>query len=133
ILAAMMEVETQTARVPDLEKAVSQAKEDAARMSAGIQSRADELTAMLDNVRKQTAEVEASLAEDVRTQYDRLVAAHGEDALSSVQGRTCSACYTEITAQNYNDLLQGKFVVCRSCGRMLYLPQPAPAKADVES
>ena len=41
--------------------------------------------------------------------------------MSGVQGRTCTACYTEITAQNYNDLLQGNFVICQSCGRMLYL------------
>jgi predicted CXXCH cytochrome family protein len=43
--------------------------------------------------------------------------------MAAVQGRTCSACHSEITAQNYNELLQELFVVCKSCDRILYLPE----------
>jgi predicted nucleic acid-binding Zn-ribbon protein len=52
-----------------------------------------------------------------------LVTAKGDDALAAVTGRSCSACYTEITAQNYNELVREQFVPCKSCGRILYLPE----------
>ena len=55
--------------------------------------------------------------------YDRLVNAKGEDAMSEVLNKVCVACYTEITAQSYNDLIGGKFLLCKSCGRILYLPE----------
>ena len=44
-----------------------------------------------------------------------------DDALAGVEKRTCTACYTEMTAQNLHDLKQGGFVMCKSCGRALYM------------
>jgi predicted nucleic acid-binding Zn-ribbon protein len=52
-----------------------------------------------------------------------VVGSLGADALAAVQNRTCSSCYTEITAQQYNELLQQQVVLCKACGRILYLPE----------
>jgi len=123
ILDLMAEGETRTAQLPELERGVQRAREEAARVIEDVQTRRNELTDRLNEVHKQLKEVEASLPADVKAQYDRMLQARGEDALSSVQGRTCTACYTDITAQNYNELLQGQFVICKTCGRMLYLPE----------
>jgi predicted nucleic acid-binding Zn-ribbon protein len=60
---------------------------------------------------------------EVRVQYQRVVNVMGPDALAVVQDRSCSACCTEITAQMYNDLQQEHFVACKTCGRILYLPE----------
>jgi predicted nucleic acid-binding Zn-ribbon protein len=43
--------------------------------------------------------------------------------MTAVEGQSCAACYTEITAQQYNELKQELFVLCKSCGRILYLPE----------
>jgi len=67
--------------------------------------------------------VEATLPDDVRPLYERLLAAKGEDALAGVEERNCMACYTAITAQNYHDLKHNQFVLCKSCGRILYLAE----------
>jgi len=123
ILELMADGETRTAQVPELERAVQRAREEAARVVEDVQTRRNELTERLNEVHQKLKEVEASLPADVKAQYDRLLQARGEDALSSVQGRTCTACYTDITAQNYNELVQGQFVLCKTCGRMLYLPE----------
>ncbi|HEV3255602.1 MAG TPA: hypothetical protein VG013_01855 [Gemmataceae bacterium] len=123
ILDIMAETETRTGQLPELERAVQRAKEEAAKVVEDIQARRNDLTERLNEVHKQLKEVETSLPADVKAQYDRMLSARGEDALSSVQGRTCTACYTDITAQNYNELLQGQFVLCKTCGRMLYLPE----------
>lgn len=123
ILEVMSEVEEKAAQIPELDKAVKQAKEELVQFEKTTQARAAGLTEQFRQAQKELADIEATLAPEVRTQYLRLVTARGEDALSAVQGRTCQACYTEITAQSYNELMQGMFVACKSCGRILYLPE----------
>jgi predicted nucleic acid-binding Zn-ribbon protein len=123
ILAAMEETEQKTAELPALEQAVKQAKADAAAVEKGMEARRAELVQQLAQANQQLNDAEATLPDDVRAQYDRLVAARGEDALAAVQDRTCLACYTEITAQTRNQLLMGQYVLCKSCGRILYLPE----------
>ncbi len=120
ILDVMSEIETRAAQVPEYEKAVHKAKEDTARIISDIQTRRNEFTDRLNETLKSIHEVEAGLPEDVRALYDRLVAAKGDSAMASVVDRTCSACYTEITAQSQNDLLQERLVFCKNCGRILY-------------
>jgi uncharacterized protein len=123
ILQDMAETDERTARLPELEKGVKEAKAELARFEASFQARQASLAGQLAQARQELRAVEETLPEDVRPQYERLTAASGEDALAAVQNRTCTACYTEITAQNYNDLLREQFVPCKSCGRMLYLPE----------
>jgi predicted nucleic acid-binding Zn-ribbon protein len=122
ILRDMTEVDDRTAQLPELEKGVQAAKAELAQFEAGFRARQASLAEQLAQVGQDLKTVEETLPDDVRPQYERLTAARGEDALAAVRNRTCSACYTEITAQNYNDLLREQFVLCKSCGRMLYLP-----------
>ena len=122
ILAGMAEGEERAAQVPELEKAVRQAKADLEAFERDSGARQAALTEERDRVLKQLAEVEATIPPDAREIYERLTRGRGEDALAAVVGRTCSACYTEITAQGSNELLAEKFVQCKSCGRILYLP-----------
>lgn len=123
ILNGLMEVDERTARLPEMEKAIARAKDEAATFEASGRERLASLRQQLDEARAQLADVEGTLPDDVRAQYTRLLTAKGEDAMSAVQGRTCTACYTEITAQSYNELRVGQFVVCKNCGRILYLPE----------
>jgi predicted nucleic acid-binding Zn-ribbon protein len=123
IFTGMTESEEKTAQLPELEKAVKQAKDEYAKFESGMQERLTGYQAQLTETRKQLQEQEAALPANLRTGYERNVAAQGPDALSAVQGQTCAACYTEITAQQYNELQQEMFVLCRSCGRILYLPE----------
>ena len=123
ILAGLAESEEKTAQLPELEKAVRQAKEEQARFESGTQERLTGYQTRLAETQKQLQEQEAGIPAGLRTQYDRDVAAKGHEALSPVQGKTCAACCTEITAQQYCELQQELFVGCRSCGRILYLPE----------
>ena len=78
---------------------------------------------MLAEAQAQIKAAEMQIPENVRNQYNRLVAAMGPDALAVVKNRGCVACATEIIADHYNELLQGQFVSCTACGRILYLPE----------
>jgi predicted nucleic acid-binding Zn-ribbon protein len=123
ILDAMGQSEEETARLPELEKSLKQVREEVVQFERDSSARHAGFTEQLKQTEQQIAEVEASLPPEVRPTYTRLIGAKGEDGMSAVNGRTCTACYTEITAQNYNDLSVGNFVLCKSCGRMLYLPE----------
>jgi len=123
ILNDMALSEERSARLPELEQAVRQARDEVARFDAANQTRLTDLAKELDQVGQKLQEIEATLPADILPPYNRLITARGEDALSSVQNRTCTACYTEITAQNYNELVQTQFVLCKNCGRVLYLPE----------
>ncbi len=123
ILDAMGRAEEEAAKVPEFDRALKQVKEEVARYESDTASRLAGFTAELAQARQQIAEVEATLPAEVRPLYNRLVTAKGEDALAAVQGRTCTACYTDITAQQFNELAMGNFVMCKMCGRILYLPE----------
>jgi predicted nucleic acid-binding Zn-ribbon protein len=123
IFTGMTESEEKAAQLPELEKAVRQAKDEYAKFESGMQERLTSYQTQLTEACKQLQEQESALPANLRAQYERNVAAQGPDALSAVQGRTCAACYTGITAQQYNELQQELFVSCRSCGRILYLPE----------
>jgi predicted nucleic acid-binding Zn-ribbon protein len=123
ILETLGQIEEQTARVPDLEQTVKQAKAEAAQYEKSTRERQTVLVGQLEQVQQQIKEVDATLPSDVRPIYERLVGLRGEDAMAAVQNRTCMACYTEITAQAFNDLMLSQFILCKSCGRVLYLPE----------
>lgn len=123
ILDALSSSEEKTAQLPDLEKAVQQAKEEQTQFLSAMQERLTSYQSQLGETQKQLHEREAVLPAGLRAQYERVIAAMGHEALASVQGRSCAACYTEITAQQHNELQQELFVLCKSCGRILYLPE----------
>lgn len=124
ILEAMAKVEEEAAKLPELEKGVQKAKEEVAALETKTKERLASHAEQLAQVREQIKQAEAELPVDAQTPYQRLVAHRGgADALAAVEGRTCRACYTEITAQQSNDLLVGRLVLCKSCGRILYLAE----------
>ena len=123
ILTGMAETEEKTVQLPALEKAIKQAKEEYARFEAGAKERLANLQAQLTDAQQQLQEKEAAIPAKIRQHYQREVNSKGPDALAAVQDRNCAACYTSITAQQYNELQQELYVLCKSCGRILYLPE----------
>jgi predicted nucleic acid-binding Zn-ribbon protein len=122
-LEAMSELEERTARLPALEAAVQEAKAEYAEFERDYQARVDSWVQQRDEVVRQIAEAEATLPSNIRQHYDRIIKAMGADALAAVEGKNCTACYTEITAQLAHNLQMQQFVMCRSCGRILYLKE----------
>jgi predicted nucleic acid-binding Zn-ribbon protein len=127
ILEAMTDIETRTARQPELEKELAAAKTKTAQLIDDIQTRRNEFTTQLAEALTQITALEETMIPDVRAAYNRLKESQGAEALAIVENRTCRACYTTLTAQNYNDLLHGRLVPCKMCGRILYI-EPQVAK-----
>jgi predicted nucleic acid-binding Zn-ribbon protein len=125
---AMTESEERAAQLPEEAKALERARAEFAEWEKSARQRSAEQSAQLQETLARLKEVEADVPADLKTQYNRGVNAMGPDALAPVENRTCTACRTEITAQTYNNLLQNQFVVCRSCARILYLPETLGAE-----
>src|SRR5436305_281438 len=98
------------------------------RYGTDLQKRLDQLPKRRDALQEVVAHQEKKLADtqahlrpgDLRVQYERLVRQRGDDAFAPMRGKSCQACFMEVTPQMYNELQQGRFVLCRNCGRILY-------------
>jgi predicted nucleic acid-binding Zn-ribbon protein len=122
ILQALTEIDEKTAELPGLERALAQVKDEVAKFEADAQARAADFQAHLAQARKELQAVEVNVPADLRPQYNRTIASLDHDGLAAVRDQTCTACYTEITFQDLSALQRDQFVICKSCGRILYLP-----------
>jgi predicted nucleic acid-binding Zn-ribbon protein len=123
IFQALSEVDEKTPQIPELEKAVTAARDELAKFEAESKTRQADLEAQLAQARAELKAVESNVPDDLRPQYNRTIASLGHDGLAVVRDRTCTACYTELIRQTITELEDERFVVCKSCGRILYLPE----------
>jgi uncharacterized protein len=123
ILAGITDIEDASAKIPALEQAVKKAKADFAAFEADSKERHERLLREKQGAEKELKTTEVHLPPIIQTTYQRLVAAHGADALAVVTARICGHCLTSVTEQNLNELKQGRLLYCNTCGRVLYLPQ----------
>ncbi len=116
-------------KVDQIQQKISKGEAEAAQAAAEVRRYADEVESTVPRVRTQATEIEASLREAEKIlpgptieMYRRLVQAHGAGALASVEGRSCTACNEILSPNSLVELNTGKFIFCRSCGRLLYRP-----------
>jgi predicted nucleic acid-binding Zn-ribbon protein len=122
IFAGMTETDERTAQLPVIEQALQQARGEYAKFEEEAKARLARLTEELNQTQAAVKTTEATLPPPMLPSYNRLINAHGADAMAVVKDRACSHCRTGITQQQVNDLTAGHAVSCKSCGRLLYLP-----------
>ncbi len=60
--------------------------------------------------------------------FDRLIA-RGKKGVAVVRNQVCAGCHMKLPIGTINTLMQGQDIqLCDSCGRYLYLPDPAEAQ-----
>ena len=75
---------------------------------------------------------EAQLSGDFLDLYRRLVRAKGGDALAPIRGEFCGGCNQHVPLNMCAGLILSKPVCCKSCGRLLYLPEDHSLRAERE-
>jgi predicted nucleic acid-binding Zn-ribbon protein len=123
ILEGMGQVEDRSAKLPEQEQGVKQAQENLAAFEKDHAARLARLADQLRGALNDLKAAEERIPEQWRPQYQRIVNAHGADALAAVQGHACAHCHTQITVQQLHDIQTGEFICCRACGRGLYMPE----------
>jgi predicted nucleic acid-binding Zn-ribbon protein len=117
-------------KVDQQQQKIKQIDEEATQTAADVRRVAQEIESAAPKLREQSAELQAALSEAEKIlpataigTYRRLVQAHGAGALSTVENNACTACFELLSANYLVELNTGKFLFCRSCGRLLYRPE----------
>ncbi|NBO91135.1 MAG: hypothetical protein EBV06_02280 [Planctomycetia bacterium] len=121
ILQAMTDGEEETTKIPDLEQALAATKADVTKFEAEITPRRELWQSEMANTLVRLKEIEPGVPKLNRAAYDRTVASMGHDGFACVRQRTCGGCQAELPQQVQNELEDELFVMCRFCGRILYL------------
>lgn len=121
ILAGLSDIDDRTAALPEIERELARVREETLKFQGEAEERRGFLQRELERAKTELAAAEATLPEDIRSHYQRLVASYGAEALAKVENRTCQQCYGSITLQMDRELGAGRFVTCKGCGRALYV------------
>lgn len=129
ILLALDEVETKTADVAKLEAEVQRFASEVAALKQQIEQQSGEHTAQLRELEAAITHSEGAIPDNHRDHYRRIVARYGADALAACEDNACNGCYTSITPQMMNELINRESLTfCLSCGRLLYYIEPETSK-----
>ena len=125
ILESLERVDESKRAVPQSETAVEAARRQLDETRKTVAAEAGELEGEVRRLRAELETTERDLPADIRVTYDRAVKTKGADGLAALDGESCGGCFHKITGNMHADLLMGRVVPCRSCGRLLYLPERA--------
>lgn len=125
ILESLERIDSLKPAVPAAEEAIASARQKLAAEEATVAADAAHLEAEVARISGDLQAQEVELAEDLREKYHRAVRHKGADGMAAADGRNCGGCHQQITSNQLSELLGGRVVTCRSCGRMLYTPESA--------
>jgi predicted nucleic acid-binding Zn-ribbon protein len=128
ILTTITKIEELTAAIPAVEKTWADAQAEFAEYQKEAAERLQRLQADQEQCRQALARAEATIPEDNRPRYDNLVRVHGPDAFAALRGKVCQSCRTSMHEQKQYEILTGVFMLCPTCGKMLYPLEPAVSK-----
>ncbi len=123
ILELMDKIDSAEEEVQSWVRKKDQAIEDAKKTAQEFESARNSLDQEIKECQLAIADSEQIIPENMKVLFDRLVRSHSAGALATVEGKYCSACNVLIERQLQVELNSGRFVFCKSCGRLLYLDE----------
>ena len=123
ILEGMEKLDELTEKLTAAAAAVEKASGEAQKSQRASQEEQPLVEADIRRLETELKEAEASLPKDYHELYNRLVARLGEDALVPLNRYFCGGCNQKIPVNMINALMMSRPISCRTCGRLLYLPE----------
>ena len=123
ILEALDRIDAVRKTLPTTETAVEAARTQLAQTKSRVASEATSLEGEVQRLSVELESAERDLPADARTLYDRIVKQKGDEGLAPLDGESCGGCFHQVTGNMHSNLLMGRVVVCRTCGRLLYVPE----------
>lgn len=122
VLLALEAIETRTAEVAKLEADVKRVAAETTTLKQQIEEQSAAHQSQLQELETAITAAETIIPENFRDRYRRIVGRYGADALAACEDGSCLGCFTAVTAQMRNDLINAESLTfCLSCGRLLYL------------
>ena len=129
IIEAMDKLDKLQTQVKESEAALAQAKEQTDKSLGEIAQQKPLLEADVQRLEKEHRQAEGELPRDFREHYRRVVRGKGVDALAQVTDSVCGGCHHHTPVNVVAELMLSHPALCKSCGRMLYLPEEAEARS----
>ncbi|MEN6450402.1 MAG: phospholipase [Thermoguttaceae bacterium] len=123
ILEAMEKADAFGANIVDAEATLAAAKQKAEQVRGEVAEQEPSLHADLTRLEAELRDAERGLPEDVKELYHRIVRQKGEEALAVVENQCCGGCNQRIPLNLLSRIMLGQPVACKTCGRLLYLPE----------
>lgn len=124
ILEAMDKLDQFQKKVAEADAAVKKSQEQAEKTRQEVEKQRPVIEGDIRRLEAELSKQEATLPEEFREIYVRVVRTKGVEALASVHGEFCGGCNQQVPLNMINSLmLGGKPILCKSCGRLLYLPE----------
>lgn len=109
--------------IKSAEAELEKCKTDLEAIRRRVAGERDQLERELARLGDELKDAEITLPPEVKGDYQRVVKAHGDEALAPLDGECCGGCNQRVTAQMVSELKMDRIVFCKSCGRILYLPE----------
>jgi predicted nucleic acid-binding Zn-ribbon protein len=123
ILEALEESDVFNKNIADAEAAMLAAKKKADEVRGEVAKQEPLLKADLARLEAELRQSESGLPADVRELYMRVVRQKGDDALAVVENQCCGGCNQQVPINLCSQIMLGRPVACKTCGRLLYMPE----------
>ncbi len=123
ILEAMDAADQQKPQIAQAQAALAAAQAKAEATRKEYEEDEPHIRADLERYQAELAQAEAELPATVREIYRRVVRQRGEDALAPVEDEYCGGCHQHVPLNLCAKIMMGEPLFCRTCGRMLYMPE----------
>lgn len=123
ILEALEKIDAFQKTIAETEAGVAAAQQKNEGIRGAVAEQEPVLKADMARIEAELRQSETALPEEIRDPYRRMVRGKGEDALAAVENQCCGGCNQQIPLNMCNQIMLGQPVFCKTCGRLLYLPE----------
>jgi predicted nucleic acid-binding Zn-ribbon protein len=123
ILEMLERIEELERKLKEADAAVHRSRDELKGLTQRVEGERAMLDSEIERLSGELHQAENDLPGALKAEYKRLSESRGEDALAAVENEVCTGCYTTITVQMKNELVMHHPIFCKSCGRLLYLPE----------
>ncbi len=123
ILETLEQIDTLEVAVAKAKDNVAAAQRDLGRVQQEVASSTESIEADITRLSGELEVAEGSLPADFRVDYDRIIRSKQEDGMAESEEGVCTGCGQQITMNMQNELAMSRPIFCKSCGRLLYLPE----------
>ena len=132
IIEALEKVDQFQAKIAEAEAAVAAAKQKSAQVGQEVEQQQPRIQGDIERLEAELRECETALPPDIHVIYTRMVRQKGQDALAAVEGGFCSGCHVQVPLNLQAEIRMAHPSFCKTCGRLLYLPEEEDPVKDSE-
>ena len=123
ILEALEKVDAFQKNIAETEAALAAARQRTGEVRGEVSKHEPLLKADIARLEAELQQAEATLPQDICEMYQRVVRQKGEDALAAIENQCCDGCNQQVPLNLVSQVMMGQPVFCKSCGRLLYMPE----------